>query len=244
MSKDDRIKSMREGGLRLRRVKNALMKFTQTGMTYADIEAEAQRLIKAEGCVPSFSTVAGYDWATCVMVNDALCHGIPDQKKISEGDIVTIDVGLMHNGYHLDTSISFGVGKITPQQEEFLGIGKRSLEKAIARAQVGASVYDVSRAMQKHVERHGFGAVYQLTGHGIGKELHDDPAIPCQAQRSDKRIKLFEGQTVAIEIMYTAGDPYLILDKDGWTYRTQDGSLSGMFEETVLITADGPEVLT
>ncbi len=239
-----RITAMTEGGVRLHRVKMALKDFTQPGVSFTEIEAEAQKLIKAEGCVPSFSTVPGYDWATCLMVNDALCHGIPTNYRVQSGDLMTIDVGLIHQGFHLDTTLSFGVGAISPQVEEFLAIGHRALEKAIQKARVGASVYDVSHAMQQHVEKRGFGAVYQLTGHGIGRELHMDPYIPCQADRADKKVKFYEGQTVAIEIMYTAGEPDLKEDADGWTFRTMDGSLSGMFEETVLVTKNGPRVLT
>lgn len=246
MTSDDerRITAMREGGQRLRRVKKELVKFCHVGTTFEEIEAEAQRLIKEEGAIPNFALVKGYDWATCVMVNDALCHGIPKNGVLKDGDVVSIDVGLLYKKYNLDTSISFGVGKLDGDKQRFLEVGKQSLKRAISKAKVGASIYDVSRAMQKVVETKGYSAVYQLTGHGIGLKLHDDPAIPCVALKSDKKIKLHEGQTVAIEIMYTAGRPEVKEDSDGWTFRTVDGSLSGMFEETVLVTKNGPEVLT
>lgn len=245
MSNDaQRIAAMTTGGAMLHRVRTALVAFTQVGTTFEAIEAEAQRLIKAEGVVPSFSTVPGYHWATCLMKNDELCHGIPKHKVVNDGDVITIDVGLINQGYHLDTTTTFVVGKSTPEINRFLEIGRQSLKKAIAKTRAGNTVYDISRAMQKVVEEHGYGAVYQLTGHGIGKELHAFPSIPCVAQRSDKRIKLTVGMTVAVEIMYTAGAPDLVVDKDGWTYRTADGSLGGMFEETVLITERGPVILT
>jgi methionyl aminopeptidase len=246
MDKDaSRITAMRTGGHKLGRVRQALVEFTRVGVTFAQIEAEAQRLIKEEAARPSFSTVKGYDWATCIMKNDELCHGIPTKEKIVEtGDVITVDVGLIQDGYHLDTTTTFAVGKVSPAVEQFLGVGRQALLKSIQKVRPGASVYDVSRAMQKHVERHGYGAVYQLTGHGIGKELHMEPSIPCIAQNSDKRIILKPGQTIAVEIMYTMGDAYLVVDRDGWTYRTQDGSLGGMFEDTVLVTETGYEVLT
>lgn len=239
-----RIDSMRKGGKKLSQIKHGLMEFTQIGTTFEQIEAEAQRLIKSLDAVPSFSTVPGYDWATCVMKNDELCHGIPKKKVVQDGDLISIDVGLIENGFHLDTSISFLVGNADEDKKEFLAVGKKSLNKAIAKARTGNSVYDISKAMEKVIQHHGWGVVYQLTGHGVGKELHMDPSIPCVADKGDKKKKLVEGQTIAIEIMYTKGDPYLILDKDGWTYRPEDGSLSGMFEETVLVTSKGPEVLT
>lgn len=240
-----RITAMRQGGHHLGTIKNQLVAFTKVGMSFATIEAEAQRLIKAVGAVPSFSTVPGYSWATCIMKNDELCHGIPSSKKyVDDGDVMTIDVGLIWQGFHLDTTTTFVVGQTTPEIEAFLEIGQRALAKAIKKATVGNSVYDISFAMQKVTEEHGCNVVYQLTGHGVGEVLHGEPEIPCLAQKSDKKVKLVEGMTIAIEIMYAAGDAYLVLDKDGWTYRTQDGSLSGMFEETVLVTKSGPEILT
>lgn len=239
-----KIAAMRQGGAWLGEVKQALAAFTHPGVTFEAIEAEAQRLIKAKGAAPSFSTVPGYHWATCLMRNDELCHGIPESKVVEDGDVITIDVGLLNQGYHLDTTITFAVGQVPAEVNQFLEIGQRTLAKAISHAQVGNTVYDISHALQKGVESHGLGAVYQLTGHGIGKKLHDWPSIPCVAVRGDKRIRLQAGMTIAIEIMYTAGQPDLVLDADGWTYRTADGSLSGMFEETVLVTDQGPEILT
>ena len=239
-----KIPAMREGGQKLARVREALQLFTVVGKTFEGIEAKAQELIKAEGALPSFSTVPGYDWATCIMKNEEMCHGIPRDKKVNNGDVITIDVGLIWQGYHLDTTTSFVVGDSTPEIDKFLAVGRRSVDKAIARAKAGNTVHDISSAMQKVVERHGYSCVYQLCGHGIGKKLHDEPEVPCLAQRSDKKVKLYEGQTLAIEIMYAAGSAFLELAPDGWTYQTADKSLAAMFEETVLVTANGPEVLT
>jgi len=239
-----RIEAMRQGGHHLGRIRQELANFTHVGTTFEAIEAEAQRLIRAVGAAPSFSTVPGYSWATCIMKNDELCHGIPQKKRVEEGDVITIDVGLIWQGFHLDTTTTFSVGQVEPIIEEFLEIGRRALAKAIKKAHPGNSVYDLSFAMQKVVEEHECNVVYQLTGHGVGEVLHGEPEIPCDAQKKDKKVKLTVGQTIAIEIMYAAGDAFLVLDKDGWTYRTKDGSLSGMFEETVLVTEKGPEILT
>lgn len=244
-SDEQRIEAMRQGGQLLGEVKQELKDFTRVGSTFAEIESQAQSLIKAKGAVPSFSTVPEYDWATCIMKNDELCHGIPtSEKKVADGDIITIDVGLIFNGYHLDTTTTFVVGNSTPEKDRFLTVGQKSLHKAINKARIGNTVYDISAAMERVVVNEGFSCVYQLCGHGIGKELHMDPEVPCIAQRRNKKDKLYEGQTLAIEIMYAVGDAYLKVDADKWTYRTADGSLSGMFEETVLITKNGPEVLT
>lgn len=241
-----KISTMREGGKALGKIRDALKDFTVIDMKFEEIEAEAQRLIKQAGMKPSFSTVPGYSWATCIMKNDELCHGIPRGKTVEEGDIITIDVGLINKGYHLDTTVSFIVQGSSPSEgtETFLKEGRTSLDKAIAEAKPGNSVYDVSFAMEKHLKRHGYGAVYDLTGHGIGKQLHMAPSIPVFAFKPDKKKLFKEGDTVAIEVMYTAGKPDLKVDADGWTYKTKDGSLSAMFEETVLITSGDPEILT
>ncbi len=240
-----KISAMRIGGKKLAQVRDELMTSTRAGMHFDEIEKKAQQLIHVAGAQPNFSLVPGYHWATCLMKNDEMCHGIPHHEKIvNDGDLMTIDIGLLYQGYNLDTTVSFFVGETTPKNEEFLETSKKALARAIEQAVVGNSVFDVSFAMQKIVERKGYGMVYQLTGHGIGKELHEDPAIPCIAQRSDKRKKLFVGETIAIEVMSAMGNPFLILDKDGWTYRTADHSLAAMVEETVLVTENGPEILT
>lgn len=239
-----KINQMRKGGSALGVIKGKLQQFVVPGMRFEDIEVEAQRLIAQAGFVPSFSTVPGYHWATCIMKNDEMCHGIPVGKLVASGDVLTIDIGLISDGYHLDTTLTFAVGEVPEASRLFLERGQSILKDAIDKAKVGNSVYDVSYEMESGLQKYGYGVVYQLTGHGIGTELHMDPAIPCFTQRSDKKRRFTEGQTVAIEVMYTAGNPKLVVDKDGWTYRTADGSLAGMFEETVLITKKGPEVLT
>lgn len=239
-----KIESMRRGGLLLRTIKSQLKESVVVGISFEEIEALAQKLIREVDAVPNFSLVPGYKWATCVMKNDEMCHGIPKHKKVDDGDIISIDVGMLFEGWHLDTSISFSVGTVSPQLEHFLEVGKRSLKKAISKAVPGGSVYDVSFAMQKVVERAGYSAAHQLTGHAIGKELHMEPSIPCIAQKKDKRLTLQEGDTFAIEIMYAMGDATVALDSDGWTYKTVDSSVSAMFEETVLITPSGQEILT
>jgi methionyl aminopeptidase len=239
-----KVAAMRTGGKILGQIRDKLQLFTKPGREFAAIEAEAQRLLREADVVPSFSTVKGYDWATCIMKNDELCHGIPLKKVVERGDVITIDVGLLYQGYHLDTTTTFAVGHVPESTRLFLERGRHVLDKAIAKARANASVYDISYSMEQSLARYGYGAVYQLTGHGIGEELHMQPGIPCVGYRSDKKVRLQEGQTLAIEVMYTMGDPKLVEDDDGWTFRTADGSLSGMFEETVLVTKKTPEVLT
>jgi methionyl aminopeptidase len=247
MPQFQQIAAMQVGGPILGAIRDQLIQELRVGQSFAEIEARAQILIRKAGARPSFSTVPGYDWATCVMRNHELCHGIPDSKKrVEDGDIITIDIGLLWEGFHLDTTTSVLVGdpEVYKQQVEFLRVGRAALAAAIAIAAPATSVYDLSRAMIEVLRAHSYQPVYQLTGHGIGASLHMEPSIPVLPQKADKKIKLSLGQTVAIEVMYTAGTAQLRVADDGWTYQTADGSLSGMFEETVLITPDGNSVLT
>lgn len=243
----EKIEAMQIGGKKLASIKQQLREAAVPGVRFEDLEALAQEQIKKEGALPSFSTVEGYEWATCITKNEGCCHGVPRDKKVEDGDVLTIDVGLIYKGYHVDTTTTFYVGdesKADPKTLEFLRVGKEAMDVAIAKARIGNSVFDISKAMQTCIEGHGYGAVYQLTGHTIGKTLHEDPQIPCIAYRSDKKRKLYEGMTICVESMLAMGDARLKLGDDGWTYETVDGSLSGMFEETVLITASGPQILT
>lgn len=239
-----KIEAMTRGGRALAQVREELVRRTVAGVRFEEIESWAQTLIKSAGMKPSFSTVPDYRWATCIMKNDAMCHGIPEGQTVEAGDLLTIDVGLICDGYHLDTTTSFAVGEVSAAVRQFLRVGRAALDNAIAAAQVGSSVYEISLAMETLVRRHRYGLTKQLTGHGVGEELHQSPLIPCYTRRRDKRELLHLGQTLAIEVMYTIGDPTLVLDPDGWTFRTADGSLSAMFEETVLLTATGPQILT
>ena len=245
MSDARKLPAMRAGGKALAIIRDDLAARVTPGLSFAQIENWARKAIQNAGFVPSFSTVPGYHWATCIMKNDEMCHGIPsEQKFVNDGDLITIDIGLISDGYHLDTTTSVGVGNISSEVRNFLEVGKLSLQKAISKVKPGNSVYDISFAMEKVLQHNGFGAVEQLTGHGVGEELHMAPAIPVKARKSDKKQTLREGMTIAVEVMYTGGNSRLKLDKDGWTYKTVDGSLSGMFEETILVTNTGYEVLT
>ena len=205
---EKKIIAMREGGHALALIRDGLVSYVKIGMTFAEIEAETQRQIKAAGMVPSFSTVPGYSWATCIMKNDGLCHGIPNQTRVEDGDILTIDLGLINKGYHLDTTTTFIVGTSTKEKEYFLEVGRRSLKKAIQKVRSGQSVYAVSEAMENVLAEEGMGIVYQLTGHGVGEELHMDPHSPCIALKEAKRVPSRPGQHIAVETKYTAGAPH------------------------------------
>lgn len=242
-----KIAAMRTGGRHLAMVKKALEEAALPSTPFERLESLAQELIADAGAKPSFSTVEGYKYATCITKNEGCCHGVPVGKSVESGDILTIDVGLIFEGYHVDTTTTFFVGdpaKIPEQVQRFLQVGWESLNRSIDQAVVGNSVYDISATMQRVIEEAGYDPVYQLTGHAVGKTLHEDPQIPCVAYKSDKKRRLFEGMTVAIESMFAMGDAELVLGDDGWTYESKDRSLTGMFEDTVLITSGRPEILT
>lgn len=243
--KKGEMEKMQEGGRKLALVKRKLKDAIHVGGTAEEIEKLATLLIKKSGGSPSFKKVRGYSWATCVNVNDGIVHGIPKPSIVfKKGDIVSVDVGLFYKGFHTDTSFSLGID-LDKKKAKFLKVGEVALGKAIEQARAGNRIYDISKAIEETIEKAGYSPVKELVGHGLGKRLHEEPAIPCFVSEGRKQTPLIpEGATFAIEVMYTMGDPELVIEKDGWTIATRDGKISALFEETVAILADGPVVLT
>jgi methionyl aminopeptidase len=236
--------AFRENGLKIAQIRDNLIQFTQTHFRLEDIEAQANRLIREAGGEPAFKRVPGYQFATCISVNDGFVHGLP-QGTLKPGDVVTIDTGMYYRGTTTDTARTFVVGPETPDQSFFLNVGKKALKKTIGVATTGSPIRRLSETIQKYVERAGFNVTRNLTGHGVGASMHEPPAIPCFISKDpDLNFKLKTGMVIAIEVMYMQGDWPIKTDSDGWTMRTVDGSLSAVFEDDVLITAKGPKVLT
>ena len=236
---------MAEGGKKLANIRNELAKMVAPGATPLDIEKKAQELIKTHSGQPSFQMVKNYLWATCININDGVVHGIPNNIPFKRGDAVSIDVGMYYKGFHTDTSITVPSGKIDNKLDKFLEVGRIALTCAISKAKAGNDVFDISQNIQNIVEKHGFLPIRALTGHGVGKELHEEPQIPCFWESGMGRGEvLVEGAVLAIEVIYTMGKPDLVQDQDNWTIRTKDGKIAGLFEETVAVTRDGPLVLT
>lgn len=241
----EEIKVMAEGGAKLGRVKKALAEAVREGVTAADIEELANELIKKEGAESSFKKVPGYSWSTCVNVNSGLVHGIPAKSVVfKKGDLVKIDVGLYFKGFHLDTSISVGIEE-SPENRRFLNFGKEALTKAIKAARVGNHVFDISKAIESTVEAGGYTTIKALVGHGVGRELHEDPQIPCFVPgRIEDSPKIEPGMVFAIEVMYTQGKDEVEVSEDGWTIQMADGKISALFEDSVAITDRDNIVLT
>jgi methionyl aminopeptidase len=242
----EEIKIMTEGGRMLGEIRDAVAASVKPGTKTIDLEKLACDLIDKTGGKASFKMVRGYHHATCININDVVVHGIPGQQKIEEGDKVGIDVGLFYKGFHTDTSVTVVAGKLEKRMQAFLETGKKAVYAAVKQAKPGKRVIDLSAAMQEAVEAAGYSAVTALTGHGIGKNLHEEPAIPCIVIGDRKYSpELREGMAIAIEIMYNEGGPDVVYkNDDGWTIATADGKISGLFEHTVAVTKEGPVILT
>lgn len=211
--------------------------------TPQDLDALADRLIREGGAIPSFLGYRDYPAATCISVNNVVIHGIPTDVPLEEGDIVDLDFGVILNGWHGDGAWTFPVGKISESAQRLLNVTRESLMQGIAKARAGNHVGDISAAVQRYVESHGYGVVRELVGHGIGRQLHEEPSVP-NFGKAGKGPLLKEGMTMCIEPMVNEGTYKVKTLKDGWTMLTANGKLSAHFEHMVAITKDGPDILT
>ena len=238
------IKLMREAGKILARVHEELGKAIEPGMSTMDIDRLGERLIRSYGCIPSFKNYNGYPASICVSVNDEVVHGIPKKDRIlQEGDIVSLDAGLIYKGYHSDAARTHAVGRISPEAQQLIDVTRQSFFEGIKYAKAGNHLHDISAAIGNYAQQFGYGVVRDLVGHGIGTHLHEDPQIPNFPQKR-RGIRLVPGMTLAIEPMINQGRADVEWLNDDWTVVTQDGSLSAHYENTVLITEGEPEILT
>jgi methionyl aminopeptidase len=215
----------------------------EPGLTTLQLDRIAEDFIRAKGGVPTSQGYRGYPRAICVSVNEVVVHGIPDDRVVEDGDLVTIDVGVTLDGAIADSAYTFGVGTIEEEGQRLLDVGQDALAAGIAEARLGNRIGDISHAVQTVVEAAGFAVVRSLVGHGVGRHYHEDPHVPNFGEKG-RGPRLSEGMTIAIEPMITAGSPDVWLAEDGWTISTEDGSLSAHFEHTVAIGPDGPRILT
>lgn len=245
------IAIMREGGKILGNILLELLDYSQVGITLIDIESLANKRIEQSGAKASFATVPGYHWATCLCVNEVVVHGIPTPYILRDGDVLTIDIGLLYKGFHTDTASTKIIGVDTSPDKEkkikFLEIGKKTLFEAIKLGRIGNHVGDISASNQKILESAGYGIVKSLVGHGVGYELHEDPQVPNYVRGDAANTYQFRGgETIAIEPIYTMGSSGSVVyeNDDGWTISSRDRSIAAVFEHSIAITENGPLILT
>lgn len=238
------IQLMMESGKILAEVLERLGEMIKPGISTLDIDREGAKIIKSYNTIPSFLNYNGYPASICVSVNDQVVHGIPNQYRIlEEGDIVSLDAGVIHKGYHSDAARTFPVGEISEEARLLIERTRQSFFEGIKYARAGCHLYEISEAIDNYISQFGYGIVRDLVGHGIGRNLHEDPQVPNFKQKR-RGMKLQAGMTLAIEPMINAGRAEVVWEDDDWTVSTDDGSLSAHYENTVLITDGEPVILT
>ena len=238
------IELMREAGRILAQVHEELGKIVRPGISTYEIDKEGEKMIRDFGCTPSFLNYEGYPASICVSVNEEVVHGIPSRRRIlKDGDIVSLDAGVIYKGYHSDAARTHAVGDIDAKAARLIEVTRQSFFEGIKYAKAGNHLHDISNAIGAYAESFGYGVVRQLVGHGIGTHLHEEPQIPNFAQKN-RGIRLEAGMTLAIEPMINAGTYKVSWLDDDWTVVTRDGKLSAHYENTVLITEDGCEILS
>ena len=241
---DREIELMKEAGKMLEHVHFELAKALRPGMTTREIDLIGEKLIRELGCIPNFLHYNGFPASICVSVNEQVVHGIPSKKKlIKDGDIVSLDCGLIYKGYHSDAARTYAVGNVDREVLKLIKVTRQSFFEGIKFAREGYYLHDISNAIDEYVSGFGYGIVKELTGHGIGKKLHEDPMIPNFRQKK-KGIKLKAGMTLAIEPMINLGTDEVEWLDDDWTVITCDRLPSSHYENTILITKDDPVILT
>lgn len=240
----EEIEGIRRAGRVLAKVLKAVASVVLPGVSTAELDEYAERLIREAGARPAFKGYKGYRWATCICINEEVLHGIPRKsRRIREGDIVSIDIGVELEGFYADASKTVMVGKVPRRVRRLVRVAEEALYKAIEQAVPGNRVGAISHAIERHVLTSGFDVVREFVGHGVGLELHEEPQIPNYGE-PDEGPLLEPGMTLAIEVMAVMGRPEVLVLSDGWTVVTADGKPAAHFEHTVAVTEKGPEILT
>ncbi|GAB4536896.1 MAG: type I methionyl aminopeptidase [Thermodesulfovibrionia bacterium] len=239
----DEIKRMAEACRIVAEVFDEIGRMIEPGITTKEIDRFVESFIISKKAYPAFKGYRGYPASVCISVNEEVVHGIPSSRRLKEGDIVSLDIGVYYKGFYGDGAVTFPIGEITESAERLLRVTEDALYKGIENAVIGKRVFDISYAIQSYVEGNGFSVVRNFVGHGIGRELHEEPQVPNFGKEGEGH-PLMEGMTLAIEPMVNAGKSDVIILNDGWTAVTRDGSLSAHFEHTVAVTSNGPVILT
>jgi len=234
---------LREAGKILSSIVGQLKSSLKEGLTTKEIDLKAEKLIRNQEVIPAFKGYRGFPGCVCVSVNNEVVHGVPGDRRINQGDILSLDVGIIYKEFYSDTAFTVGIGEIKPELEKLLKVTLESLYKGIEQAKVNNHLSDISHAIQKYVEANNFSIVRDFVGHGIGRDLHEDPEIPNFGPPNNGPI-LKEGMVLAIEPMVNLGSWQTRILNDGWTVSTDDGKPSAHFEHCIVVTYAGPEVLT
>lgn len=240
---DEEIAVMRQAGRILAQVLKRLEQEVGEGIKTKELDGVASRETRRMGVRPSFKGYNGFPASLCVSVNDEIVHGIPGERVLRRGDIVSLDFGVIYQGFQADAAITVGVGEMSPEARALIEVTEGALEAGIGAAYPEAYLGDISAAVQEYAESRGFSVIREYTGHGIGRQMHEDPLVP-NFGIAGRGLLLKEGMTLAIEPMLSLGDWRTRVGADGWVVHTADGSLSAHFEHTIAITKNGPEVLT
>ncbi len=246
LKSDQEIKIMTEGGKRLRAVVKELIPLIKEGITTKEIDSIAERKIKDQGGESSFKTVSGYIWTICSPINEQIVHTKPSNRILTNGDVLTLDIGMLYHGFHTDYAITKVVGENKDKKiNKFLKIGEETLYEAIREAKIGRRLGSISSVIEKNITGNGYFVIKKLTGHGIGKKLHEDPYVFGFVDSPiDKMLLIKKGLVIAIEIIYAMGTDKMVYEEDNWSIITKDRSLSACFEHTVAVTDQGPIILT
>ena len=239
----EEISIMAEGGKILAKVLGEIGKQVKPGVTTIELDRAAEALILSAEAKPAFKGYSGFPYSLCVSINENIVHGLPSNYILKEGDLLKLDLGVLYEGFNTDTAITVPIGKVSFEAKRLIDVTKKALRLGVKKAKIGNTVGDMGSTIQRFVEGQGFGVVRDLCGHGIGKNLHEEPKVPNFGKRGSGE-KLVEGMVIAIEPMVTAGDYNLKKSDDGYGYATKDNSLSAHFEHTVAITKSGPKILT
>ena len=241
---DEEIDLMRQSGHLLAKVHEELHAALRPGISTLELDEIGERTIRALGGIPNCKDYEGFPASVCISVNNEVVHGIPSSERIlQEGDIVSFDTGLIYKGFHSDAARTWGVGKISDEAQKLIDVTRESFFEGIKKAKAGNRLYDISAAVDKYIRPHGYGIVRELTGHGIGRSLHEDPMVP-NFRKFTRGVKLQKGMTICVEPMITMGDRKVGWLDDDWTVVTLDGSLAAHYENTIAITDGEPEILT
>lgn len=239
----EEIELLRKSNQIVVHILKALRKIIKPGITTLELNSYAEEQIRKKGAIPAFNGYRGFPASLCVSVNEQLVHGIPDSRRLKEGDIVSMDLGVVRSGFYGDAAITVPVGKISQEATRLLDVTQNALYKGIEQAKAGGRLHDISHAVQSWVEGNGFSVVRDFVGHGIGRNLHEEPQIP-NFGLPNRGVQLKAGMVLALEPMVNVGTWRVKVQPDGWTVVTVDGSLCAHFEHTIAITEDGPDILT